>query len=127
MSERYTKDKAADCLRKFFLANCPTQYLLVPPEKCLMDEQLRRVNVTWEASWGVSCSLSFGIDNEPNISWSSTGRTVVTAVAAIALYRTVVEFAAMLEARRQEELGYVHQSDRRYAVCHGTTNKHNNT
>lgn len=110
----YTKDKAIETLAKFFIENCPRQFLRVPPEQCIRQADLRNVNVTWEAGWGISASLSFGIDDEPTISWASTGRTVVTALAAVALYRTVVEFAAVLEAKRLEELGYVAQSERRH-------------
>lgn len=115
MSERYTKEKAEKALREFFLANCPRQFLRAPLEDCLRhDDGFRHVNVSWEAGWAIGCSLSCGIDREAELGWSSTGRSVAAATAAIALYRMVLDFAAMLECKRQEELSYVRQSDRHY-------------
>lgn len=116
MSERYTKAKAEKALREFFLANCPKQFLRQPLEQYLSfsrdEEGFRHVNVSWEAGWGIECSLSCGIDRETEMGWSSTGRSVAQATAAIALYRMVTDFAALLECKRQEELGWVRQSDR---------------
>lgn len=83
------------------------------------DEFIRRFNAAytsevfygnWERGWGASCSLRCRLikaerRSEPDlalqaeISWSSTGHGVTSALTAITLYREVVELAAHLETQ----------------------------
>lgn len=65
----------------------------------------------WERAWGAGCSLSARKvegktrkgepvwELECEISWSSTGHCVTSALCAVTLYREVIELAAYMEAQ----------------------------
>lgn len=74
-------------------------------------------NLSWERAWGVSASLRISIEREKtdkagyggrvpctrfrtscDIGWSSTGRDISSATAALALYRQVIDLAALIQA-----------------------------
>lgn len=83
------------------------------------------LNLEFKRGWAVSCDLSIRItagDRRPisarrgeatvyayvqrpvvEVCWSSTGRSVAAATAALALYREVTELAALIESRLAEE------------------------
>ncbi len=72
------------------------------------------LNIEWDRSWGVGCSLSVsmrhnGIEREETrivyhskavveVGWSSTCRSGAEAMAAIALYQQVAQLACLLES-----------------------------
>lgn len=75
------------------------------------------LSLSWDRAWGIGASLRVCIEREKgdkagyggrvpcvrfrtscNIGWSSTGRDVKSATAALALYRQVVDLAALIEA-----------------------------
>jgi hypothetical protein len=75
------------------------------------------IGLRWERAWGVGASLGIRIEREKgdkagyggrvpcvrfrtgcDIGWSATGRDVKSATAALALYRQVVDLAALIEA-----------------------------
>lgn len=75
------------------------------------------LHLSWERAWGVGASLHICVEREKSdksgyggrvpcvrfrascdIGWSSTGRDVKSATAALALYRQVVDLAALIEA-----------------------------
>lgn len=75
------------------------------------------LSLSWDQAWGVGANLRVTIQREEgtkggyggrvpcvrfrtscNIGWSSTGRDVKSATAALALYRQVVDLAALIEA-----------------------------
>ena len=75
------------------------------------------LSLSWERAWGVEASLGIRVEREKGdksgyggsvscvrfrtgcqIGWSSTGRGVKSATAALALYRQVVDLAALIEA-----------------------------
>jgi len=75
------------------------------------------LNLSWDRAWGVGAGLSVAITRENGtkggyggrvpcvrfrtsceVTWSSTGRDVKSATAALALYRQVVDLAALIEA-----------------------------
>jgi hypothetical protein len=88
------------------------------------------LNVEFKRVGGVGCDLSIGFstgDRKPvyarrgnevvdhawvqrldvKVCWSSTGRSVASATAHLALYREVVELAALIESRlAQETVGW---------------------
>jgi len=84
------------------------------------------LNLEFKRGWAVSCDLSIRLssgDRRPvherrgrevvahmwvqrpivEVCWSSTGRSVAAATAALALYREVTELAALIESRLAEE------------------------
>lgn len=109
--EKYTMELAAAEMGRWFIQNCPRQFLQTIQEKDF--EVGGRVTVRWEACRGVDLFLEFDLEEEVTVSWPGAGRKVVTALAAVSLYRTVVEFAACLEAKRMEELNRVVRSGQR--------------
>ena len=75
------------------------------------------IGLSWERAWGVSASLRILIEREKgdkagyggrvpcvrfrtscDVGWSATRRDVKSAIAALALYRQVVDLAALIEA-----------------------------
>lgn len=75
------------------------------------------LSLSWDRAWGVGASLHVCVEREKtdkagyggrvpcvrfrtscDIGWSSTGRDVKSATAALALYRQVVDLAALIEA-----------------------------
>ncbi|MGZ6067064.1 MAG: hypothetical protein ACXWVM_31995 [Polyangiales bacterium] len=84
------------------------------------------LHIEFKRAWSVSCDLSLSFSSgertavharrsssvedhvwvqRPNVQvcWSSSGRDVATATACLALYREVIELAALIEARLAEE------------------------
>lgn len=66
------------------------------------------IATNWERGWGCSCSLRVSLVESENqgkpvwtvkseISWSSTGRDICSALNAVTLYRDVIEIAAQIE------------------------------
>lgn len=75
------------------------------------------LNLSWDHAWGVTAGLNVAVSRENGakagygervpcvrfrtsceVTWSSTGRDVKSATAALALYRQVVDLAALIEA-----------------------------
>lgn len=75
------------------------------------------LNLSWDRAWGVGATLRVCVEREKgdkagyggrvpcvrfrtgcDIGWSATGRDVKSATAALALYRQVVDLAALIEA-----------------------------
>lgn len=67
------------------------------------------VTLSWDQGWGIICALritlthpdkqdSKRVEVTGDISWSSTGRSVEQAVAAIHLYTQVTQLAALVQS-----------------------------
>ena len=57
------------------------------------------IYVRWNLTFGVDCDLSLYLkEDTATIVWSSTGRNVSEALAAVSLYRKVIEYAALAES-----------------------------
>jgi hypothetical protein len=82
------------------------------------------LNLEFKRAWAVTCDLAIRFSSGERravhgrrgevshvwiqrpiveVCWSSTGRTVAAATAALALYREVTELAALVESRLAEE------------------------
>jgi hypothetical protein len=103
------------------------------PQGLKRDRDWSASSLTFEFArgWSISCSLSVTFMSgeltkvrgrerraphqtvyvrrpRVEVCWSSTGRTVAAATAALALYRDVTELAALIDARLAEEtVGFV--------------------
>lgn len=110
----YTKQEAAECIKKFFLDNCPRQYLSTPIDEIDFTYFAGNASnyVRWEVSFRVECTLCFDL-RSVNVTWASGGGNLITCHAVLSLYRMVVDFASMLETVRQEEMSEVARSEKR--------------
>ncbi len=68
----------------------------------------RIFDLRWERGWGCSCSLAVNLTSaeqrekkiwvvEAEISWSSTGHSIASALCATTLHREVIDLAAKIE------------------------------
>jgi hypothetical protein len=86
---------------RFFIANCPTKYIDRDPKKNLDPEDaLKGFDFSFRICPGVSCEISCSLVTETTVTWYYAERSVTQASAAMILYKTIVEFAAQLEAKR---------------------------
>lgn len=111
----FTKQDAAERVREFVEINLPRQYLCRGeigklPRRLEAFVNGEDLNIGWESGWSVSCSLRLCMDDAPSITWPSTHRGLTEVVACLALYRQVVEFAALFDAYRLEQLSYVREA-----------------
>ena len=82
-----------------------------------LDHRVVDLFLRWERAWGIGATLCARVDREGGhkagyggqvpcvrfrtsceVTWSSAGRDVKSATAALALYRQVVDLAALIEA-----------------------------
>jgi hypothetical protein len=94
-------------VQRYVWENCKSSFVpgFVPFDK--LDEALRwrsavtgnRFSLHFDGKgWAVTASLEIDIgEKSASISWSSTGRSIASAVAAVALYQHVIELAAQVE------------------------------
>ena len=82
---------AAECIRQFF-------------EGYIRDEYRYSLDMSWTSwCWASECNISIDFDElKVRISWSSTGRTPLQAIAAISMYQQVTEYAAKIQAIMDE-------------------------
>ncbi len=100
---KMTRKQAFKKLMAFIIANAPRSFLVKVPELDHFDCELRSsVDLQWQVAWAVDSRICIRLDQEVEISWSSSHKNVARAVACVALYRQVVNFAAMLEIYRYD-------------------------
>lgn len=98
-----TTEESDIALYQWAIDNAPRQHLITElTMESFAGLRRRSGHLFWEVNhaWAVSASISFSIGKPVTVSWSVTERDTAHALAAIALYRTVVEFAAQLECVR---------------------------
>lgn len=102
MSLKITRDEYASRLHRFIADNAPRAYLKELPEaERFLGRFNRIVYLSYEAAFSCNVSIAVSLDNETRLSWSCSDRDIVSATACLAMYRTAVDFAAILEAYRR--------------------------
>ncbi len=108
--EKLTRDEACDNLHTFFGRNVPTAWLLYPVEYYVSRfVDIKRgscVVCTWRVSFGIEVTLSIELE-KLTLSWGGMMRPIPNAVASLALYRQVVDFAVLLDQYREEQFACV--------------------
>lgn len=110
----YTTQQAINRMRDYLDKNLPRQHLENNMEYTL-EKFLHQGNpdslwgwfnltVRYNVSFSVGCDIYLTFREEPEISWSSTHRSIINAAACVALYGRAVEFAAGWELVRLEEV-----------------------
>ena len=101
--DKLSTQQIAEHLRNFAEVNMPRKY--ARPGQAgnvqrLIDHGEARIE--FAASFKVDCTLTLSATAPAGVSWPGTTRSPLEALAAVALYREVAEFAAAFELLRLE-------------------------